>query len=130
MSVDKLLKRIKTPDLSVAEDEAASQKLHEYTHGITSDPLTQFGIVLSALIHDADHHGISNTQLAKENPALAEYYKNKSIAEQNSIDVAWDILMRPELTDLRNCIYTDQEELHRFRQTVISVVVSTVSVVV
>jgi len=72
-----------------------------------------------------DHRGISNTQLAKEDPAMAEIYKDKSIAEQNSVDVAWDILMSPEMTSLRTCIYTDKDELHRFRQAVIKVVLAT-----
>ena len=29
-----------------------SQKLHDHTYGITSDPLTQFACVFSALVHD------------------------------------------------------------------------------
>jgi len=54
MSVTKLLGRIVAPsandfDISVAE---SGQALHDHTYGITSDPLTQFSCVLSALIHD------------------------------------------------------------------------------
>jgi len=67
--------------------------LHNYTFGITSDPLTQFGILFSALIHDVDHYGISNNQLIKEGAPMAEKYKGKSVAEQNSVDLAWDLLM-------------------------------------
>ncbi|KAL7556387.1 hypothetical protein ACA910_014129 [Epithemia clementina (nom. ined.)] len=136
MSVDKLLKRIIAPDIVVDEKSASSNatshgayvglQLHDYTHGITSDPLTQFAIVFSALIHDVDHHGVSNIQLSKENPTLARVYRNKSIAEQNSIDVAWNVLMRQDdFQALRNCIYTDKNELTRFRQTVINVVLAT-----
>ena len=33
--------------------------------------------------------------------------------------------MLPEFQDLRNCIYTDEEELRRFRQTVLNVVLAT-----
>ena len=52
MSVTKLLSRIVAPDNEqVTESEAT---LHDHTYGITSDPLTQFAVVLSALIHDAD----------------------------------------------------------------------------
>lgn len=88
MSVDKLLKRIVSPDIHVEANGRHSimMGLHDYTHGITSDPLTQFGIVLSAMIHDADHRGISNVQLAKENPSLAKTYRNKSLAEQVRVD--------------------------------------------
>ena len=28
------------------------EELHEHTYGITSDPLTKFAVVFSALIHD------------------------------------------------------------------------------
>jgi len=72
-----------------------------------------------------DHRGISNTQLAKEDTAMAEMCKDKSIAKQNSVDVACDILMSPEMTSLRTCIHTDKDELHRFRQAVIKVVLAT-----
>ena len=128
MSVNKLLTRIVAPDIHIEDEKGRHEVmmgLHDYTHGITSDPLTQFGIVFSALIHDVDHRGVSNVQLAKENPSLSNLYKGKSLAEQNSIDLAWDALMMPEFKDLRNCIYTDAEELRRFRQTVLSVVLAT-----
>ena len=102
MSVNKLMQRVVAPDSNgfkkkdkkakINAEEQASH-LHNYTFGITSDPLTQFGILFSALIHDMDHQGISNNQLIKEESPLAEKYKNKSIAEQNSVDLAWDLLM-------------------------------------
>lgn len=63
------------------------KKLHDHTYGITSDPLTQFACVFSALIHDADHTGVPNTQLCKEQPVLAAAYKEKSVAEQVSVDL-------------------------------------------
>ena len=65
-------------------DEIASS-LHDFTFGITSDPLTQFAILFSALIHDCDHYGISNGQIIKEGHPISEKYKNKSVAEQNSV---------------------------------------------
>ena len=69
-----------------------ASKLHDHTYGITSDPLTQFACVFSALIHDVDHSGVPNSQLIKENSRVAAFYKNKSVAEQNSVDLAWDLL--------------------------------------
>lgn len=123
MSVDKLLGRIVAPDITIKDANAVD--LHDYTHGITSDPLTQFTVVLSALIHDVDHCGVSNTQLAEENPILAQAYKNKSIAEQNSVDIAWEMLMADDMRELRECIYSDTEELYRFRQTFTKVVLAT-----
>jgi hypothetical protein len=106
MSVNKLMQRVVTPEgafkkktkkekkeKSKMNAEEIASNLHNYTFGITSDPLTQFGILFSALIHDCDHQGISNNQLIKEESPIAEKYKGKSIAEQNSVDLAWDLLM-------------------------------------
>jgi hypothetical protein len=87
----KSLRRIVAPRLHLDENAAGSAVLeamkHDNTYGITSDPLTQFAVVFSALIHDVDHRGVSNFLLAQEDPTLAAAYKNKSIAEQNSVDL-------------------------------------------
>eukprot|EP00980_Cylindrotheca_fusiformis_P029818 scaffold23901_cov215-Cylindrotheca_fusiformis.AAC.1 len=95
-----------------------------HSYGITSDPLTQFAVVFSAIIHDVDHPGVPNTQLAKENTISAQIYK-KSIAEQNSVHLAWDILMSDEFSALRACIYQTESELRRFRQLVVNTVMAT-----
>ena len=122
MSVLKLLSRIVAPaDLQSDTDKT----LHDHTYGITSDPMTQFAVVLSALIHDADHPGVPNTQLIKENASIASVYNNKSIAEQNSVDLAWDLLMDDSFGDLRRAIYVTEEDFLRFRQLVVNVVLAT-----
>ncbi|CAJ1960174.1 unnamed protein product [Cylindrotheca closterium] len=95
-----------------------------HSYGITSDPLTQFAVVFSAIIHDVDHPGVPNTQLVKENTRNAQIYK-KSVAEQNSVDLAWDLLMQKEYATLRACIYHSEEELKRFRQLVVNTVLAT-----
>jgi hypothetical protein len=121
--VSKLLSRIVAPD-NVELNDAAH--LHDHTYGITSDPLTQFSVVLSALIHDADHRGVPNFQLAKEDNKLAAVYQNKSIAEQNSVDVCWNALMSGnKYADLRKIIYSSRDELKRFRQIVVNTVMAT-----
>jgi hypothetical protein len=56
---------------------------------------------------------------------LASNYKNKSIAEQNSVDIAWETLMAPKFSELRECIYQDTYELNRFRQLVANTVLAT-----
>ena len=91
----------------------------------TSDPLTQFACVLSALIHDVDHMGVPNAQLVKSDCELARMYGNKSVAEQNSVDLAWDLLMEPAYDSLRKCIYKTRAELGRFRQLVVNSVMAT-----
>eukprot|EP00980_Cylindrotheca_fusiformis_P027886 scaffold22563_cov128-Cylindrotheca_fusiformis.AAC.3 len=95
-----------------------------HSYGITSDPLTQFTVVFSALIHDVDHPGVPNTQLVKEKSRWAQIYK-KSVAEQKSVDIAWDMLMSDEYAAIRACIYQTEDELRRFRQLVVNTVLAT-----
>ena len=56
MSVVKLLSRIVAPNRmewkTMTTEEKVASELHDHTCGITSDALTQFSVVLSALIHD------------------------------------------------------------------------------
>jgi hypothetical protein len=121
MSVTKLLGRIVAPDI----EDTNNKSLHDHTYGITSDPLTRFAVVFSALIHDVDHTGVPNTQLVKEKAPVAKMYKGKSVAEQNSFDVAWDLLMEPTYENLRRQIYTTDAEFNRFRQLVVNTVMAT-----
>jgi hypothetical protein len=72
-----------------------------------------------------DHLGVSNFQLIKEDHKLAKLFKNKSVAEQNSVVLAWDTLMDPRFYDLRRTIYTDPFELERFRQLLTNTVLAT-----
>jgi 3'5'-cyclic nucleotide phosphodiesterase len=120
MSVNKLLSRINAPDLNVNNEE-----LHDHTYGINSDPLTWFAVAFAALIHDVDHTGVPNSQLVKEGAPVAELYNNKSVAEQNSFDIAWDLLMEPAYKNLRGAIYVTSAEFKRFRQLVINTIMAT-----
>jgi 3'5'-cyclic nucleotide phosphodiesterase len=127
MSTVKLLSRIvaPTPELLEEEEEMENRDLHDYTYGITSDPLTQFAVVFSALIHDVDHRGVPNFLLCKEDTTLATVYQSQSVAEQNSIDVAWVLLMDPMFKDFRRAIYTTEDEMQRFRRLVVNSVMAT-----
>jgi class 3 adenylate cyclase len=121
MSVSKLLSRIVAPDLEHFTDGT----LHDHTYGITSDPLTHFACVFSALIHDVDHSGVPNGQLCKERPQLARFYKERSVAEQNSVDLSWQLLMDDDFINLRHAIYRTQEEQQRFRELIVNSVMAT-----
>jgi class 3 adenylate cyclase len=131
MASNKLLSRVVAPDdvLNINNEDTSSKglalSLHDFTFGLTSDPLTQFAIVFSALIHDVDHLGVSNSQLVKENTHNSVKYGGKSVAEQHSVDLAWGMLMDPSLKDLRECIYADESEYQRFRQLVVNCVIAT-----
>ena len=127
MSVKKLFKRIVAPDLSSEEIQELKKErgdlashLYDYTHGINSDPLLALALTFSALIHDVDHQGISNNQLGKENPDLVAKYHGKSLAEQNSLDLAWDLLQMEQFNDLRCCLFPTEAELMRFRQLIVN----------
>ena len=121
-----MLKRIV---LSDDQEDLASAKvsimdLHQYSHGLATDPLTQFALVYCALIHDVDHPGVPNFTLVAEKTSLARFYK-KSIAEQNSVDLAWDLLMDDSYQHLQKAIYGSQAELKRFRQLVVNIILAT-----
>ena len=128
MSVSKLLARIVGPPIDMddcADDDQKEKYLHDHTYGITSDPLTQFSVVLSALIHDLGHSGVPNAQLIKEDPKLAKAYQNKSVAEQKSVDLAWNALLSPKYDKLREAIFGSISELCRFRQLLVNSVIAT-----
>jgi tetratricopeptide (TPR) repeat protein len=125
MSAMKFLNRIVVPKKVDHNADSLDADLHEYTFGITSDALSQFAVAFSALIHDVDHRGVPNFQLSKERPELGDKYKNQSIAEQNSVDIAWNLLMDPQFKDLRQCIFTNVQDVKRFRQYVVNLVMAT-----
>ncbi len=127
MALSKYIKRI-TATAEEAKNEkksAAAGMMYDYTRGIHSDPLTVLAILFSALIHDADHRGISNAQLRVEEPEMASFYDNTSIAEQNSLDIAWDLLMTNQFSALQRSLFTSAIELQRFRQVLVNAVLAT-----
>ena len=129
LSATKLLSRVVRSDKIDYNDleykEISDEALHDHTFGITSDPIIQFALAYAALIHDVDHTGVPNATLVSEGTDLAQHYNNKSVAEQNSVDLAWDLLQEPSYSDLRACIYESSEELERFRQLVVNAVMAT-----
>jgi 3'5'-cyclic nucleotide phosphodiesterase/Adenylate and Guanylate cyclase catalytic domain len=135
MSVSKLLRRINPSAVVVSKSSVASTtdscsiqsptRKAGYTYGVYSDPITQLALLFSALIHDIDHKGVSNTPLMIEQPSLASMYKNHSVAEQNSIDIAWSMFMSDTYEHLRSIIFQNNEELWRFRRIVVNAVLAT-----
>jgi 3'5'-cyclic nucleotide phosphodiesterase len=115
MSVTKLLSRVVDP----------GNKSSDYIADITSDALAQFALCFSALIHDVDHSGVPNAQLVKEEAPLATRYKNQSVAENNSIAIAWALFLQPDFVDLRHCLCPKRADLDRFQELVINAVLAT-----
>ena len=120
MSAKKLLQRVTGGEELSKMDGSLTKESHYETYGIKSDPLIQFAIVFSALVHDVQHPGVANGQLVKEGTEIAKKYQGKSVAEQRSVDIAWDLLMEERFSDLQACIFPDMDEYKRFRQVVIS----------
>jgi class 3 adenylate cyclase len=138
MSATKLMRRIMAPEgvhehVSHQEgsiDETKSRqnqarRIHEMTYGMSSDPLMQFSVVFSALIHDVDHTGLTNKELIEMKAPVALVYREKCVAEQNSVDVAWRLLMEGDYNELRACIYGSDAEKGRFRELIVDAVLAT-----
>jgi len=123
MSVIKLLGRICDTNNFSSDSERDTK-----TFGLASDSLTQVAVVFAALVHDVQHSGAPNATLIKEQAPIAEQYKGKSVAEQHSIAVAWDLLMQDDYAKLRKAICgstTTNDDLLHFRQVVKSAVLAT-----
>jgi len=95
------------------------------TFGIATDPLIKFCLVYAGLIHDVDHQGIPNRQLSRENHPLALLYNDKSVAEQNSLKVAFSTLMEPRFAELRHTLCPTSDDQFEFRRIVIDLVMCT-----
>eukprot|EP00536_Pseudo-nitzschia_multiseries_P010553 jgi/Psemu1/243039/estExt_Genewise1.C_3250021 len=120
LSMEKMMSRVERINEKIGE-----HSLNRYTNDIATDPLAQFAVVYSALIHDVDHTGVSNGQLVKEKNNIAVQYHGKSPAENHSIHVAWTTLMKPEYHDLMQCLCPSASEKDRFRRLVINAVLAT-----
>jgi 3'5'-cyclic nucleotide phosphodiesterase len=69
--------------------------------GLRHDPLLLLALVFAAMIHDVEHQGIPNRQLALEDDRLAILYNDQSIAENWSLYVAFSELLQDEFAELR-----------------------------
>ncbi|GAX20323.1 hypothetical protein FisN_9Hu031 [Fistulifera solaris] len=56
---------------------------------------------------------------------MAAAYNNQSVAEQNSVDLAWHILMDSAFSNLRACLFKTEGDLRRLRQLVVNSVMAT-----
>ncbi|KAL7555298.1 hypothetical protein ACHAWF_019048 [Thalassiosira exigua] len=95
------------------------------TFGIAEDPRILFALVFSALIHDVGHTGVPNSVLVEEEDELAILHNDVSVAEQNSLQVAFSLLQRDEFAMLKRCICPTPEERKFFRKKVIGMVMVT-----
>jgi 3'5'-cyclic nucleotide phosphodiesterase len=69
--------------------------------------------------------GVPNAQLIEERLPLASIYNNRSIAEQNSLDLSLELLQNDRFADFRKALMPTPEEYKHFRQLVVNVVMAT-----
>jgi hypothetical protein len=82
-------------------------------------------VVFAALIHDVDHTGFTNKELIGMKAAIASVYEEKSVAEQNLVNVAWTVLKDTCFDQLRAYIYASDSEEKRFQQLIVNAVMAT-----
>ena len=78
--------------------------------------------VLSALIHDFQHPGLSNSYLVSSEDNLATLYNDVSVLENHHLSAAFGVMYREDCAILQNLTKEDKKEL---RQKVIDLVLST-----
>lgn len=86
-------------------DSDDDDRKHVSTFGISSCPMTHLALVFSALVHDVEHQGVGNQQLINEEDPLAIKYNGKSVAENNSLDVARNLLSQDCYSNLRKSMF-------------------------
>ncbi len=119
MSILKLISHFQSPTDTNGSPSA------ERVKRFTFDPLTKFACAFSALIHNIHHPGIPNTNLVNEDNDAVRYFKGQNIAERQAFGIAWDLLLEDRFLALRLAIYSNNEDETRFRQLVMTSVIST-----
>ncbi|KAL7560188.1 hypothetical protein ACA910_016615 [Epithemia clementina (nom. ined.)] len=81
--------------LDIMLSKSYGQKSLPPLFGLRQDPLRLLCMIWAALIHDVDHCGVPNRQLATEqiDHSLAIRYNDQSIAENQSLFLAFDELL-------------------------------------
>lgn len=118
--------------VTISTNKLVDMIVHQYpnetpahTFGFRDDPLMQFCMIFSAIIHDVDHRGIPNRQLALEDEDLAMKFNDQSIAENNSLSIAFFELRKQKYDKLRNIIFPQRKDYRRFRLACINLVLCT-----
>mmetsp|Transcript_3797 Transcript_3797/g.10667 ORF Transcript_3797/g.10667 Transcript_3797/m.10667 type:complete len:705 (+) Transcript_3797:1426-3540(+) len=101
------------------------RKLFSRIVAIPVDPMVEFASIFAALVHDVDHLGVPNSTLIATQPELSKMYQNRSVAEQNSLDLAWNLLFESKYDAFRACIYSNEAELRWFRSLAVNAVIAT-----
>lgn len=87
---------------------------------LATDPMLHFAMVFAGLIHDVDHHGVPNVVLVQEEHPLAMKYDNISVAERNSIDIAFSVLKEPAFDALRKAMFPNKRSSYKDFYTIVN----------
>jgi hypothetical protein len=107
------------------------ETLTKKSYGLRNDPILLMALAFSCLIHDVEHQGLPNRQLAAEKDRLAVLYNDQSIAENWSLYIAFSELLQDEFNALRSCMFpadgenTSEDVYQRFRKHVVNLVLCT-----
>jgi hypothetical protein len=113
----KLLSTLIQPEEEHTRRQRGTRSVDRFTspYSILSDPVVRFSMLFAALVHNLGELSIH----------AARKYRNKSVLEQCSVDVAWDLLTQPGYDDLRENIFRTDANLKRFRQILVNAVLAT-----
>ena len=112
-------------DLALNSEIHALSKSKPRMFGLRTDALMHLLLIFVGLIHDVEHKGIPNRQLALEDDELALLYNDQSIAENRSLTVAFKELLKDDYFDLRKVMFKEDEEYRRFRAAAMQLVLTT-----
>jgi hypothetical protein len=118
----------KLMDLILQSQSTDSLKTSSTKLRFDEDPLMHLALLFAALIHDVDHQGVPNQQLVIENDPLALQYNDRSVAEQQSLSIAFTELLKEKYDELRNIMFPftfSGDGYRRFRGAVANLVLAT-----
>jgi hypothetical protein len=118
----------KLMDLILQSQSTGSLKTSSTKLRFDEDPLMHLALLFAALIHDVDHQGVPNQQLVIENDPLALQYNDRSVAEQQSLSIAFTELLKENYDDLRIVMFPftfSGDGYRRFRGAVANLVLAT-----
>jgi hypothetical protein len=95
------------------------------SYGLRQDPLMLLALLFSAIIHDVEHRGVPNRQLATEDDDLAVLYNDQSIAEQRSLYLGFKEFLSPSYKSIRHLLFPEKNDYRRFRVQVVNLVLNT-----
>lgn len=60
-----------------------------------------------------------------ENREMADRYEYRSVAEQNSLELCWNLLLEPRFKELRATVYATSSDMQHFRELLVNSIMAT-----